>query len=178
MKRFFTSILLAAVAVLSGCATADYQAYAAAHEATQTTRNRALMEIAKSGDSSAKVAAVMALAFGSQQTAMQAPRDPWDRALQALSIIAPLGVQAYSIKSQTELGIVHSNNALATSKDANATMLGFGSLINAPVVVEQPPPVIVDQPPPIIVTQPPPIIVDPVIVQPGVIQVPAPALAQ
>lgn len=164
MKRLLASILLAAMAVLTGCASPDYQAYAKAHESAQVERSKALAAIAASGSDTAKVAAVMALQFGAQNT-MAAPRDGWDRALQAIGIVAPLTVQAYGINKQTALGVVQSNNALAAGKDANATMLGFGGLINSPVVVEQPAPVIVNQPAPIIV--------QPEVVQPVVIQAPA-----
>lgn len=163
MKRFLTSILLAAVAVLTGCASPDYQAYAKAHESAQVERSKALAAIAASGSDTAKVAAVMALTLGGQQSTLAAPRDPWDRALQAIGIVAPLTVQAYGINKQTALGVVQSNNALAASKDANATMLGFGGLINSPVVVEQPAPVIVNQPAPVIVR---PEVVQPVVIQP------------
>jgi len=156
--RHLIFIVLAALSLLTGCASADYQAYAAAHEAAQVTRNRALLEIAKSGSETSKVAAVMSLQFGSQQ-GLQAPRDAWDRALQALGILTPAIVQTYGIRQQTHLGVVQSNNALATRRDDNATALGFGSLINSPVVVTQPAPVIVNAP-------------EPVIVSPEVIQVP------
>ena len=158
MRRILTLLLLTVMALLAGCASVDYQAYVAAHETSQTSRNRALLEIAKSGDSTAKVAAVMALQFGAQ-SGLQAPRDPWDRALQALGILAPVTVQAYSINKQTQLGVIQSNNALATRRDDNATMLGFGTLINSPTVVTQPAPIVITAP-------------DPVIVRPEVIQVP------
>lgn len=166
MRRLISSFLIAAVAVLSGCASADYAAYAKAHEAAQVERSKALAAIATSGSDTAKVAATMALTFGAQTT-LQAPRDGWDRALQALGIAAPLAVQAYGIQKQTQLGIVQSNNALSASQDANATMLGFGGLINSPVVVPQPDPVIVQQPTPIVVR--------PEVVLPTVVQVPVAA---
>lgn len=166
MRRLFFSILISAMAVLTGCASADYAAYAKAHEAAHVERSKALAAIAASGSDTAKVAAVMALQFGAQST-MAAPRDGWDRALQALGIAAPLAVQAYGINKQTSLGIVQSNNGLAATRDANATMLGFGGLINSPVVVEQPAP--------IVVTQPPPLVVTPEVVQPTIVQVPAAA---
>lgn len=51
---------------------------------------------------------------------------------------------------------------LAASRDANATMLGFGELIRNPVVVQQPSPIVVQQPAPVVVD---PVVVNPVIVQ-------------
>lgn len=168
MRRFFLSLVISAAAALAGCASADYAAYAKAHEAAQVERSKALAAIAASGSDTAKVAATMALTFGAQTT-LQAPRDGWDRALQALGIAAPLAVQAYGINKQTQLGTVQSNNALAGSQDANATMLGFGGLINSPVVVQQPNPVIVQQPAPIVVR---PEVVQPTVIQQPVAQTP------
>lgn len=166
MKRIFTLLFVTCLAILAGCASPDYAAYAKAHESAQVERSKALAAIAASGSDTAKVAAVMALQFGAQ-TSLAAPRDGWDRVLQAVGIAAPLAVQAYGINKQTQLGIVQSNNSLSASRDANATMLGFGSLINSPVVVTQPDPVIV--------TQPAPVIVNPVVVQPEVVQIPVAA---
>lgn len=157
--RIFRSLALAgAVLALSACATQAQTDYYNASKDIATARSTAIKDLASGGDA-ARVAGIMALTFGAQQGVLQAPRDGWDRVLQALGIIAPVTVQAYGINKQTQLGIVQSNNALASSRDANATMLGFGALINAPVVVEQPAPIVV---------QPP----APVVVRPEVIQVP------
>jgi len=55
---------LLAVLSLTGCATAEYAAYADAHKAqaaAQTARYQALADIAKQGDTTAKVAAVSAM---------------------------------------------------------------------------------------------------------------------
>lgn len=163
MNRIYAALLLA---LLTGCASPDYAAYAKAHESAHVERSKALAAIAAAGSDTAKVAATMALTFGAQST-LAAPRDGWDRVLQGLGILTPALVQTYGIQKQTQMGIVQSNNALAASRDANATMLGFGGLINAPVVVQQPDPVIVQQPAPVIV--------NPVVVEPTVILPPAPA---
>lgn len=157
--RIFRSLALAgAVLALSACATQAQTDYYTASKEIATARSDAIKDLASGGDA-ARVAGIMALTFGAQQGALQAPRDGWDRVLQALGIIAPVTVQAYGINKQTQLGIVQSNNALASSRDANATMLGFGALINAPVVVQQPAPIVVQQ-------------AAPVVVRPEVIQVP------
>ena len=61
---------------LTGCATAEYQAYADAHKAqaaAQTARYQALADIARQGDTTAKVAAVMSLQMGSAQHPMSRP---------------------------------------------------------------------------------------------------------
>lgn len=169
MKRTLAFFLVACLALLTACASPDYAAYAKAHESAQVERSKALAAIAASGSDTAKVAATMALTFGSQTT-LQAPRDGWDRALSALGIIAPAWVHDRGIQANKAISINQSNNSLAASKDQNATMLGFGQLINSPVVVEQPAPVVVTQPAPVIVN---PVVVQPEVVQPTVIQIPA-----
>ena len=150
------------IALLAGCASQAQTDYYAASKDIATARSAAIKELASGGDA-ARVAGIMALTFGAQGQQLAAPRDGWDRALQAIGILTPALVQTYGIQKQTQLGIVQSNNGLAASRDANATMLGFGGLINAPVVVEQPAPVIVQQPAPVIVD---PVVVNPIIVQP------------
>lgn len=168
MKRLIVSVTILSLAAISvGCASGDYAAYAKVHEAAHVERSKALATIAATGSETSRVAAAMALALGGQSLGLQAPRDGWDRALQALGIVAPLTVQAYGINKQTQLGVVQSNNALAASRDANATMLGFGQEINAPLIVTQPAPVIVR-----------PEVVQPAVVQPTVIQVPTTAATQ
>lgn len=164
MRIITSTFLAAAVLALSACAGTAQTDYYNASKDIATARSNAIKELASGGDA-ARVAGIMALTFGAQQGALAAPRDGWDRALQAIGILAPVTVQAYGINKQTALGVVQSNNALAASRDANATMLGFGALINSPVVVEQPAP--------IVVTQPPPVIVTPEVVQPTIVQVPA-----
>jgi len=77
--------LLCALA-LTGCAH-EYAAYAEAHKAqaaAQTARYQALADIAKQGDTTAKVAAVMSLQMGgSQQNAqINAPKSWADYAMQ------------------------------------------------------------------------------------------------
>lgn len=171
MKRTLVLLFAAFALALAGCASPDYAAYVSAHKETQIERSTALGAIAASGSEAAKVAAVMALTFGAQ-TQLQAPRDGWDRALQALGILTPALVQTYGIQKQTQLGIVQSNNGLAASRDANSTMLGFGELIRSPVVVEPAAPVVVTQPAPIVIR---PEVVNPVVVEPIVIQAPAAA---
>ena len=76
---------LIAVLSLTGCATAEYAAYADAHKAqaaAQTARFQALADIAKQGDTTAKVAAVMSLQMGGGQqnaqiNAIQQSGTPW-----------------------------------------------------------------------------------------------------
>jgi hypothetical protein len=124
MKRI-AAILLALS--LTGCAH-EYAAYAEAHKAqaqAQSAKYAALAEIAKMGDTTAKVAAVMSInGFGNgQQPQINAPRNWADYALSFTGAILPVMGQVYAVRSQTNLGIIQSNNAtaLGTAQSNNAT---------------------------------------------------------
>lgn len=180
MKRIFLIFSMFCLAALAGCAsTEQYAAYVAGETAkaearatAEVARYRALALIGASGGETAKVAAMMSISHGAQAVpaglGLAPPKSGSDAALQWASILVPGLTQAYSINRNTSLAVRQSDNALAATQSTNSTMLGFGQLINSPVVVEQPAPVVVTQPAPIIVT--------PEVIQPTVIQVPtAPA---
>lgn len=126
-----------AVLSLSGCATAEYAAYADAHKAqaaAQTARYQALADIAKMGDTTAKVAAVMSLQMGGQQqnTQINAPKSWADYALQWTGLLLPTFGQVYTINKQTSLGMRQSDNATALGVSTNAAFVGIASQIQAP----------------------------------------------
>jgi hypothetical protein len=128
--------LIASLA-LTGCATAEYQAYAEAHKsqaAAQTARYQALADIAKQGDTTAIVAAVMSLQMGGQQQQSQiaAPKSWADYALQWTGLLLPTIGQVYSINKQTQVGIVQSNNATTLGVSTNAAFVGLAGKIQAP----------------------------------------------
>lgn len=127
---------LIAVLSLTGCATGQYQAYADAHKAqaaAQTARYQALADIAKMGDTTAKVAAVMSLQMGSQQTAqINAPKSWADYALQWTGLLLPTFGQVYTINKQTSLGLRQSDNATALGVSTNSAFVGIASQIQAP----------------------------------------------
>lgn len=130
-------------------------------------RYGALMRIAESGDSAAKVAAVMALAIGQNQGSrvqMVAPAQPQNEALQWASILVPGVTQGLSIYYNAKTTQNASDNATRIGLSTNATFGQFASEINDPTVVTQPAPFVVTQPAPIIVEARDPVIVDPVIV--------------
>ena len=134
MKLIATTI---AVLSLTGCATGQYQAYADAHKAqaaAQTARYQALAEIAKMGDTTAKVAAVMSLQMGGQQqnTQINAPKSWADYALQWTGLLLPTFGQVYTINKQTSLGLRQSDNATALGVSTNAAFVGIASQIQAP----------------------------------------------
>jgi hypothetical protein len=183
--RLIATILCALA--LTGCATAEYAAYADIHKAqaaSQTARYQALAEIAKQGDTAAKVAAVMSLQMGAvqNQTQIAAPKTFGDQLLQWTSVLLPTATQIYSVSKQAQVGIAQSNNATTLGVSTNAAFVGLAGKIqapgattttttttntdstHAPTVVNQPAPITITQPAPIIVTQPTPVIVRPEVV--------------
>jgi len=128
---------LIAVLSLTGCATAEYQAYADAHKAqaaAQTARYQALADIAKQGDTTAKVAAVMSLQMGGgqQNTQINAPKSWADYALQWTGLLLPTVGQIYTINKQTTLGMRQSDNATAVAVSTNNAFVGIAGKIQAP----------------------------------------------
>jgi hypothetical protein len=135
MKTIATMI---AVLSLTGCATGQqYQAYADAHKAqaaAQTARFQALADIAKQGDTTAKVAAVMSLQMGGgqQSTQIAAPKSWADYAMQWTGLLLPSLTNIYGINKQTSLGMRQSDNATALGISTNAAFVGIASQIQAP----------------------------------------------
>ena len=122
---------------LTGCATKEYQAYADAHKAqaaAQAARFQALADIARQGDTTAKVAAVMSLQMGGgQQNAQIAAPKSWaDHALQWTGLLLPTVGQIYSVNKQTSLGMRQSDNATALGISTNNAFVGMASQIQAP----------------------------------------------
>jgi hypothetical protein len=122
---------------LTGCATnSEYAAYADAHKAqaaAQTARFQALADIAKQGDTTAKVAAVMSLQMGGQQnTQINAPKSWADYAMQWTGLLLPTVGQIYTVNKQTSLGMRQSDNATALGISTNAAFVGIASQIQAP----------------------------------------------
>jgi PBP1b-binding outer membrane lipoprotein LpoB len=133
--KFIATILCALF--LTGCATNEYAAYADAHKAqaaAQTARYQALADIAKMGDTTAKVAAVMSLQMSSaQQNAQIATPKSWaDYAMQWTGLLLPTFGQVYSVNKQTTLGMRQSDNATALGISTNAAFVGIASKIQAP----------------------------------------------
>lgn len=124
MKKLLT---LASVALLTGCATNDYALYAETQKAiaqaravSEAARYNALAEIAKTGDSAAKVAAVLSIQMGGSPTTQAAqnvapPKTIGDTALQWTSILLPSLTQIYGINQNARTAITQSNNTTAAS---------------------------------------------------------------
>jgi hypothetical protein len=137
----FLIYLFAAMAgmALTGCATGQqYTAFAEAHRAqaaAQTARYQALADIAKMGDTTAKVAAVMSLQQGSggqSQAQIAAPVSTAERALQWTATLLPTLGHFYTINKQTSLGIAQSNNAAALGMSTNRAFVDIAGKIQAP----------------------------------------------
>lgn len=121
-----TTVLLA----LGGCSTMQYEHYAKAAEASSVARSKALADIAAQGDSSAKVAAVMALALGAGQQQLQAPAP--NEALQWAQVLVPGLTQALGMRYNYLSTVAQSNNAAAVAVSTNATMQGIAGQIQSP----------------------------------------------
>lgn len=124
MKK--TLLALASVITVTGCASnKEYEMYVEAHRARATAqaaadvaRYQALAEIARSGDTASKVAAVISLNMqGQQGTAQQpmiaAPKSTAETVLQFSSLLVPQLTQIYAINKQAATAITQSNNATA-----------------------------------------------------------------
>jgi hypothetical protein len=121
------TLIAAAVTFLAGCAnTQEYKLYAdtqrgiaQAEAIAEAARWNALQEIAKSGDTTAKVAAAMALQAGGQRGGSGArqniapPKSSAEIALQWTSLLLPNLAQFYSINRNSAVAIQQSNNATA-----------------------------------------------------------------
>lgn len=126
------------VVFLTGCASTNYQLYAEAQvmvaEAqakADIERYKALAEIARAGDSAAKVAAVMSLnntSSNKQPTIMRQPESASDTALKWTSVLLPSVTQIYGLTKNYDLAINQSNNSKDIAINSNQTMLGFGRL--------------------------------------------------
>ena len=134
------SILILAALVLAGCASPDYAQYskaqtdiATARHSADAARYRALSDIAATGDSSAKVAAVMALALGAntaQQPVIQAPQP--NQALQWASILVPGLTQVAGMRYNYLSQQAQSNNATTLGLSTNNAFVGLAGKIQAP----------------------------------------------
>jgi hypothetical protein len=122
-----------AVALLSGCASDNYRMYADTQKAiananamAEAARYQALAEIAKQGDTAAKVAAVMSLNQGGAgaqrpQQVINPPEHWGDTALRWASLVLPVTTQFYT---------VNRNSAVAMRQSDNATLLGVAQSNN------------------------------------------------
>jgi hypothetical protein len=131
------ALAIVTVLALTGCATGkEYEAYAEAHKAqaaAQTARYQALADIAKQGDTTAKVAAVITLNQSSGQASqIAAPKSVAEHLIQWTSILLPSLTNIYGINKQAQVGIAQSNNATTLGVSTNAAFVGLAGKIQAP----------------------------------------------
>lgn len=147
------TVAVAVLAALAGCASPEtYRQYAdgqakieVAKYTAQAEKYKAIAQIAGTGDSTAKVAAVVAMAMGDMgggsagtggSAQLAPPKDPSETALQWASILVPATVQGFGIKANrdvairqsdnsTVLGIRQSDNAASVQINTNQTMQGI-----------------------------------------------------
>jgi hypothetical protein len=133
--------ILAASVALVGCGTTEqYKMYAdtqksiaQANAMAETARYAALAEIAKTGDSGARVAAVMSINFGSQGgnsprvQQVAPPKTFGETALQWTSVLLPSVTNLYGISANRQIAITQSNNAAATAASTNSAMVNIAN---------------------------------------------------
>jgi hypothetical protein len=94
---------------------------------SETARYAALAEIAKTGDSGARVAAVMSINFGSQggngprMQQVAPPKTFGETALQWTSVLLPSLTNIYGITANRQVAVTQSNNQAAVAKSTNDT---------------------------------------------------------
>lgn len=127
MKKL--SIALAVALTLTACATGNDAYYAAIKEREQRQAEQelrsdtAIAQMAATGDAQAKGMAIMYFASKGQnkaaQQAIAAPKSVAEQILPWASLLVPSLTQIYGIKSQTDVAITNSNNALEAGKSNN-----------------------------------------------------------
>jgi hypothetical protein len=127
--------ILTATVALVGCGTTEqYKMYAEtqksiaqANAMAETARYAALAEIAKTGDSGARVAAVMSINFGAQGgngprvQQVAPPKSFGETALQWTSVLLPSLTNIYGITANRQVAVTQSNNQAAVAKSTNDT---------------------------------------------------------
>jgi hypothetical protein len=131
MKKLAIVSAIAAFSLTTGCASmTDYNLYSQTQQIiaqknaeADIARSNALKEIAASGDSAARVAAVMSLQFSAQNSQRQqqiaAPSGIGDTMLKWASVLVPSLTQFYAIGKSTEVAITHSNNSVKSQQSNN-----------------------------------------------------------
>lgn len=184
-------VLLIGASVV-GCASQDYAMYTkgqveieVAKHNSAAAKYKAMEAIAAQGDSSAKVAAVMALALGSNSSTTQSIAAPQpNQALQWASILVPSLTQVAGMRYQYLSSVSQSTNAASVAQSTNEAFVGIAGKIQSNTAStinnttlsgtgnlgtgtfstadSTAPATIVTQPAPLVVLQPEPIIVQPV----------------
>lgn len=129
---------------LTGCASTDYAEYAKAQgdiarakSDADTARYAALSEIAKTGSDGARIAAVMALAFGNNSAAQAAPAVQAPQASSALQwaqVLVPSITNIAGLHYANKTSMASAEYSARIAESTNATFAGIAGKIQAPVV--------------------------------------------
>jgi len=128
-------LLIVALAALTGCASQEYAMYAEtqrkiaeAQAMSDTAKYAALAEIARQGDTAAKVAAVISInmmgngsSVASRTPQIVAPESIGDKALKWTGVLLPSLTQFYSISANRQIAVTQSNNQAAIAQSTNNT---------------------------------------------------------
>lgn len=141
MKYTLVGFTFVLCLILGGCASgpSNYALYAEtqakiaqAHAVAETARFNALSEIAKNGDSAAKVAAVLSIQMGGNNQQRQqhvvAPESFADTALKWTSVLLPGFTQFYTVNRNSAVAMRQSDNQASIAISTNQT---FGTIATA-----------------------------------------------
>jgi hypothetical protein len=146
MKKLAIVSAIAAFSLTTGCASmTDYNLYAQTQQLiaqknaeADIARSNALKDIASSGDSAARVAAVMSLQFSAQNSQRQqqiaAPSSMGDTMLKWASVLVPSLTQFYAIGKSTEVAITHSNNSVKSQQSNNEMVVDLVQGRETPII--------------------------------------------
>lgn len=138
------ALLALSALALTACSSADYIRYADTQASIQTARYnaesarfKAMASIADKGDTTTRVAAMMALQGSGNSTQaqqVQAPKSGWDTFREMVGIVLPATVQAYGIHANQITAVAQSNNARDIGMSTNQTFLRMAQEIQAPAI--------------------------------------------
>lgn len=134
-------LLIAGFSLLAGCAT-NYEAYvqtqeniAVANANAQAEKYKAMASIGASGSDAAKVAAMMSLALGkenTQQVIVAAPTSWSDTVFRWAGLVIPSVTQGYIANQNTKAIMNQANNAASVAISTNETFSAIAGNIQAP----------------------------------------------
>lgn len=141
MNKVAALIIVGCSLALSGCVmTENYRLYAETQQAiaesnarAEMARVQALSEIAKNGDTTAQVAALITLNLGGQErdreVQLAEPESVSDQALKWTAVLLPSLTQIYGINKSIDLAKLQSNNSRDVAINNNNSMVNMGRLI-------------------------------------------------
>lgn len=141
--RHLRLVTLVTLLTFCGCASADYAKYADAQAAfalarssAEAERYKAMAAIAVAGDTTTRVAAMMAMmGMGANQPGqapMTAPKSASEEIRQWAAILVPAAASGYLGYQAARVSMNASNNATTTAMSTNDAFVGMAGQIQAP----------------------------------------------